>query len=99
MAGTGIAGERVVDADACVIGAGAGGAVAAKELAEGGMSVAMLEEGEWHDTDRSWFAKSARINQTTTGTTSIRASVMALGGVIPGALGAPVTLVDRDAGT
>jgi choline dehydrogenase-like flavoprotein len=51
VAGTGIAGERVVDADACVIGAGAGGAVAAKELAEGGMSVAMLEEGEWHDTD------------------------------------------------
>jgi choline dehydrogenase-like flavoprotein len=51
VAGTGIAGERVVQADACVIGAGAGGAVAAKELAEGGMSVAMLEEGEWHETD------------------------------------------------
>jgi choline dehydrogenase-like flavoprotein len=46
-----IAGERVVQADACVIGAGAGGAVAAKELAEGGMRVVMLEEGEWHDTD------------------------------------------------
>ena len=36
--------------DACVVGAGAGGAVAAKELAEGGMRVALLEEGEWEDT-------------------------------------------------
>src|SRR5664279_3074339 len=47
---------------------------------------------------RSWFAKSARINQTTTGTTSIRASVMAFGGVILEALGAPLTLVDPPAG-
>jgi choline dehydrogenase-like flavoprotein len=51
VTGREIAGERVVQVDACVIGAGAGGAVVAKELAEGGMSVAMLEEGEWHDTD------------------------------------------------
>ena len=35
----------VVRADACVIGTGAGGAPVAKELAEGGMSVVMLEEG------------------------------------------------------
>jgi choline dehydrogenase-like flavoprotein len=35
----------VVKADACVIGTGAGGAPVAKELAEGGMSVVMLEEG------------------------------------------------------
>jgi choline dehydrogenase-like flavoprotein len=34
-----------------VIGSGAGGAVAAKELAEGGMRVAILEEGDWWDTD------------------------------------------------
>jgi choline dehydrogenase-like flavoprotein len=34
-----------VAADACVIGTGAGGAVVAKELAEAGLSVAMLEEG------------------------------------------------------
>jgi choline dehydrogenase-like flavoprotein len=40
-----------VDADVCVIGAGAGGAVVAAELAEGGMRVAMLEEGQWHDPD------------------------------------------------
>ena len=40
-----------VDADVCVIGAGAGGAVVAAELAEGGMRVVMLEEGQWHDPD------------------------------------------------
>ena len=51
VSGSGIAGERRVRVDACVIGTGAGGAVAAKELAEGGMRVAMLEEGEWHEVD------------------------------------------------
>ena len=45
-----ITGERVITVDACVIGSGAGGAPAAKELAEGGMRVAILEEGDWHDT-------------------------------------------------
>ena len=40
-----------LDADVCVIGAGAGGAVVAAELAEGGMSVVVLEEGQWHDPD------------------------------------------------
>ncbi len=35
-----------VQVDAVVVGAGAGGAVAAKELAEGGLRVAMVEEGE-----------------------------------------------------
>ena len=51
VSGSGIVGERRVRVDACVIGTGAGGAVAAKELAEGGMRVAMLEEGEWHEVD------------------------------------------------
>jgi choline dehydrogenase-like flavoprotein len=40
-----------VSADAVVVGTGAGGAVAAKELTEGGMRVAMIEEGERFVTD------------------------------------------------
>ena len=36
-------------ADVCVIGSGAGGAVVAKELAEAGLSVIILEAGEDHD--------------------------------------------------
>jgi choline dehydrogenase-like flavoprotein len=40
-----------IDADVCVIGAGAGGAVVAAELAEGGADVALLEQGPWHDPD------------------------------------------------
>ena len=38
-------------ADACVVGAGAGGAVVAAELAEGGANVVMLEQGPEHDPD------------------------------------------------
>jgi choline dehydrogenase-like flavoprotein len=49
--GAEIAGRHVVRADACVIGTGAGGAPVAKELAEGGMRVVMLEEGERFTTD------------------------------------------------
>src|SRR3954463_14572147 len=49
--GAAITGERRVRADACVIGTGAGGAPVAKELAEGGMRVVMLEEGERHSPD------------------------------------------------
>jgi choline dehydrogenase-like flavoprotein len=40
-----------LDADVCVIGAGAGGAVLAAELAEGGAHVVLLEQGPWHDPD------------------------------------------------
>src|SRR3954469_4882840 len=46
-----IAGERRVRADVCVIGSGAGGAPVAKELAEGGMGVVILEDGERYTTD------------------------------------------------
>jgi choline dehydrogenase-like flavoprotein len=50
--GASVTGERVVHADVCVIGTGAGGAPVAKELAEGGMSVVMLEEGpRWSADD------------------------------------------------
>ncbi|MCX7677926.1 MAG: GMC family oxidoreductase [Spirochaetes bacterium] len=42
--------------DICVIGSGAGGAVVAKELAEKGFSVIVLEEGGYH-TPRTWNGK------------------------------------------
>lgn len=45
VSGRTLAGETVLTVDACVIGTGAGGAPVAKELAEGGMRVAMIEEG------------------------------------------------------
>ncbi|HEY4997413.1 MAG TPA: GMC family oxidoreductase [Solirubrobacteraceae bacterium] len=40
-----------MNADICVIGSGAGGAVAAAELAEGGADVVLLEQGAAHDPD------------------------------------------------
>ena len=49
--GAKIAGERRIRADVCVIGTGAGGAPVAKELAEGGMRVVMLEDGDAWTTD------------------------------------------------
>jgi choline dehydrogenase-like flavoprotein len=51
LRGAELAGEHSVRTDACVIGSGAGGAVVAKELAEGGMRVVVLEEGEHITTD------------------------------------------------
>lgn len=42
---------RRIEADVCVVGAGAGGAVVAAELAEGGARVVVLEQGPVHDAD------------------------------------------------
>ncbi len=46
---SGFTGTRTVRADVAVIGSGAGGAVVAKELAEAGAQVVLLEEGAQHD--------------------------------------------------
>jgi choline dehydrogenase-like flavoprotein len=43
--------DLTVTVDACVIGTGAGGAPVAKELAEAGLTVAMLEEGDHRTAD------------------------------------------------
>ncbi|MBN2160440.1 MAG: GMC family oxidoreductase [Spirochaetes bacterium] len=50
------AGDIREECDVCVIGSGAGGAVAAKELAEKGLSVILLEEGG-HYTRDDWNGK------------------------------------------
>jgi choline dehydrogenase-like flavoprotein len=51
VSGAALERDLTVKANACVIGTGAGGAPVAKELAEAGLTVAMLEEGEHHTTD------------------------------------------------
>lgn len=43
--------SETIDTDFCVIGAGAGGAVVAAELAEGGARVTLLEQGGAHDVE------------------------------------------------
>jgi choline dehydrogenase-like flavoprotein len=47
----GLEGDLSVEADVVVVGTGAGGAVVAKELAEAGVAVVMLEEGHYFERD------------------------------------------------
>jgi choline dehydrogenase-like flavoprotein len=43
-------GEVTIDCDVVVVGSGAGGATMAAELADAGLYVVMVEEGDWHPT-------------------------------------------------
>jgi choline dehydrogenase-like flavoprotein len=52
-----LTGDVALEVDVVVIGTGAGGAVMARELAEAGVAVAMLEEGDY--VDRSQFTGRA----------------------------------------
>lgn len=53
-----IAAERTLDAEVCVIGSGAGGAVVARHLAEAGRTVVVLEEGR-HTPSREFDQREA----------------------------------------
>jgi choline dehydrogenase-like flavoprotein len=46
--GRDLAGDLTLDADAVVVGTGAGGGMATRELARAGLKVVALEEGGWH---------------------------------------------------
>ena len=52
-------GDITESCDVCVIGSGPGGGVAAKELAEKGLSVVLLEEGG-HFTVKEWDGKPVK---------------------------------------
>jgi len=58
-----IRGDVCVDADVCVIGSGAGGGVVAKELAERGFSVVVLEEGAYFSQEDFQGPLMARVRR------------------------------------
>lgn len=51
MPGSSIPEGEEIECDVVVVGTGAGGAVFGKELAEKGLAVVFIEEGEWRDRD------------------------------------------------
>ncbi|NOZ86050.1 MAG: GMC family oxidoreductase [Deltaproteobacteria bacterium] len=53
---------KEIEADVVVVGTGAGGAVAAKELAEAGLAVAMVEEGDYF-TRKDFDGRPARMQR------------------------------------
>ena len=59
-----ISGEVTEQVDVCVIGSGAGGAVVAKELAEAGRSVLIIEEGDYFTNDDFRGAPLERVLRT-----------------------------------
>jgi choline dehydrogenase-like flavoprotein len=75
--GRAISGTRRVDVDAVVVGTGAGGATVAKELAEGGLRVAMIEEGRQFNPD----SFTARPSEMTSLLYRDAAQLMTLGNV------------------
>jgi choline dehydrogenase-like flavoprotein len=51
IAASSLADGELVECDVVLVGSGAGGAVAAKELAERGVAVLLVEEGQYHQRD------------------------------------------------
>jgi len=79
-----------LEADVCIIGSGAGGAVAAAVLAEAGRSVVVLEEGgyftkkDFQERDIMWAFKEMYRNAGSTGTVGMPPIVMPIGKTVGG---------------